>query len=388
MRYGPLSKTNESMNVFYRYIRWRRNIRLSFENDALKLAFARSVLLLTLITLIHVLLMVAFERFNWQDALWLTLTTLSTTGYGDISATTPEGKIATTVLLYMGGIFVLAKAAGDYFEYRANIRLKKMQGFWEWKMSDHLLIINSPAEQAEHFFTRLVEHLNISGVQSHSVQILTTQFPEGLPSQLSRMSGIAHYTGSGTVPMDLISANVQQARYIVILATEANNRVSDSQTFDVLHRLQALDLKSDTVILAECVDDDNRQRFRQAGANIIIRPIRAYPEMLIRTLQAPGSEQIIENLFSSLGDVYLRFEVNINQVLWKEIVCQLIQHDLGTAVAYINPETGLCETNPPANKIISTQSLFVMSNDNPPSSIAIQHVLADFAKPIEELEAV
>lgn len=172
MRYGPLSKTNESMNVFYRYIRWRRNIRLSFENDALKLAFARSVLLLTLITLIHVLLMVAFERFNWQDALWLTLTTLSTTGYGDISATTPEGKIATTVLLYMGGIFVLAKAAGDYFEYRANIRLKKMQGFWEWKMSDHLLIINSPAEQAEHFFTRLVEHLNISGVQSHSVQIL------------------------------------------------------------------------------------------------------------------------------------------------------------------------------------------------------------------------
>jgi len=172
--------------------------------------------------------------------------------------------------------------------------------------------------------------------------------------------------------------NVRQAKYIVILAKQEDNRDSDSRTFDILHRLQTLNLRDDVLILAECVDDDNRQRFSQAGAHVIIRPMRAYPGMLIRGLVAPGSEQIIENLFSSVGDLYLRYEVNIQQLLWKDIVCQFMQRDFGTAVAYINTETGLCDTNPHANQRITTNSLFVMTNDdNPPTTQEIQQALAD-----------
>ena len=366
------------MNIFYRYIHWRRNIQLSFEEDVIKFALFRSIFLLLSIIVAHVLLIVEFESFSWQDALWLTLTTLSTTGYGDISATTPEGKTATVVLLYFGGIFILAKAAGDYFEYRTSIRLKKMYGFWEWNMSDHILIINSPSQQGEQFFVRLLKHLHHSNIEANTVQILTDDFPTGLPSQLSRMAGLAHYTGCGTVPSDLIAASAQKAKYIVILAKQENDRDSDTRSFDILHRLQALKLRDDAIVLAECVDDENRPRFREAGASVIIRPMRAYPEMLIRGLLAPGSEQIIENLFSSLGDLYLRFEVDIKDVPWKEIVCRLMQQDFGTAVAYLDTETGLCNTNPHANMKITTQSLFIMTNDdNSPNQRAIQQALAD-----------
>jgi voltage-gated potassium channel len=321
-----------------------------------------------------------FEGFSWQDALWLTLTTLSTTGYGDISASTVEGKTATVVLLYLCGIFILAKAAGDYFEYRTNIRVKKMQGFWEWKMSNHILVINTPSQQGEQFFVRLMKHLHQSGMKSNTVQILTKQFPKGLPNQLATMPGLVHYSGSGTVPEDLLSVNISQAKYIIILAKQEDNRESDSITFDILHRLQALNLRKDALILAECVDDDHRQRFRQAGAEVIIRPMRAYPEMLIGSLVAPGAEQIIENLFSSLGDLYLRYEVTIKDILWKDIVCHLIQKDLGTAVAYINRETGQCDTNPHANQSITTDSLFIMTNDDKPiTTKEIQQALAEIA---------
>ena len=368
------------MDFFYRFINWRRNTQLSFEDDVLKRSLIRSALLLLMIIAAHVYLMTLFEAFSWQDALWLTLTTLSTTGYGDISATTPAGKTATVILLYLGGIFILAKAAGDYFEYRSNVRAKKMQGYWEWDMSDHILVINTPSQQGEQFFIRLVKHIRHSGLHSQTVQILTNQFPEGLPSQLSKMPGLVHYTGSGTLPEDLAAVNAQQAKYIVILAKQENERDSDSRTFDILYRLQELKLRADALVLAECVDDENRQRFKQAGANVIIRPMRAYPEMLVRSLVAPGSEQIIENLFSSLGDLYLRYEVNINKLSWKAIVCQLIQQDLGTAVAYIDSKTGQCKTNPHANIQITTHSLFIMArDDNAPTTIAIQQALAKAA---------
>lgn len=366
------------MDIFGRFIRWRRNTQLSFDENALKFSFLRSALLLLLIITVHVYLMVLFEPLNWQEALWLTLTTLSTTGYGDISATSAAGKIATSVLLYLGGIFILAKAASDYFEYRANIRLKKIQGIWEWNMSNHILVINTPSQQGEQFFIRLLKHLHHSEMKNHTVQILTTEYPNGLPSRLSKMPGLAHHTGSGTEPHDLLAVNSQQAKYIVILATHENNRDSDSQTFDILHRLQTLNLRKNTLILAECVDDNNRQRFRQSGANVIIRPMRAYPEMLISGLVAPGAEQIIENLLSSLGNLYLRFEVDIKALYWKDIVCQLIRQNFGLPVAYIDTETGLCNTNPDANKRITTKNLFVMANDNNQSSTtAIQKTLAE-----------
>jgi len=369
------------MNLFYRFINRRRNTQLSFEEDVLKHSLFRSAFLLLSIIIAHVYLMTLFEEFNWQDALWLTLTTLSTTGYGDISATTLAGKTSTVVLLYLGGIFILAKAAGDYFEYRANIRIKKMQGNWEWRMTNHILVINTPSQQGEQFFLRLLKHLQQSRLKLSTVQILTNKFPKGLPNQLSKMPGLVHYTGSGTDPKDLAAVNAQQAKYIIILAKQEENPESDSRTFDILHRLQELKLRDDALILAECVDDANRQRFRLAGANVIIRPMRAYPEMLIRTAVAPGAEQIIENLFSSSGDLYLRYEVNINALNWKDIVCQLIQQDLGTAVAYINNETGLCDTNPHANTKITTSSLFVMANDdNSPTAEAIQQALANISQ--------
>ncbi len=371
------------MNLFYRFINRRRNTQLSFEEDVLKHSLFRSAFLLLSIIIAHVYLMTLFEEFNWQDALWLTLTTLSTTGYGDISATTLAGKTSTVVLLYLGGIFILAKAAGDYFEYRANIRIKKMQGNWEWRMTNHILVINTPSQQGEQFFLRLLKHLQQSRLKLSTVQILTNKFPKGLPNQLSKMPGLVHYTGSGTDPKDLAAVNAQQAKYIIILAKQEDNPESDSRTFDILHRLQELKLRDDALILAECVDDANRQRFRLAGANVIIRPMRAYPEMLIRTAVAPGAEQIIENLFSSSGDLYLRYEVNINALSWKDIVCQLIQQDLGTAVAYINNETGLCDTNPHANTKITTSSLFVMANDdNSPTAEAIQQALANISQSI------
>jgi len=66
------------MHLFYRFINRRRNTQLSFEEDVLKHSLFRSAFLLLSIIIAHVYLMTLFEEFNWQDALWLTLTTLST----------------------------------------------------------------------------------------------------------------------------------------------------------------------------------------------------------------------------------------------------------------------------------------------------------------------
>lgn len=354
-----------------RFLIHRQHFRsLAFTEDEMRRQLLMSAFFLVTLFVLHVIAMMSFESLSPGDATWLTLTTATTVGYGDISAATAGGRISTVVLLYFGGIFILAKTAGDWFDYRTNARLRKKCGNWRWNMNGHTLIINTPSEDGEHFFLRVIEQLRASSEHREKlVQILTRRFPDGLPESLSRMSGLTHHNGDASDPGELRVVDADKASAIVILAREETNPDSDSRTFDILHRLKEIGV-DDALVLAECVDDRNRERFRAAGADIVIRPVRAYPEMLVRGLVAPGSEQIIENMFTASSDEYVRYDVSIETKPWHAVVCRLMQADLGTAVGYIDTETGRLETNPRAHTTIRASALFVIANEEAKASLS------------------
>ena len=190
--------------------------------------------------------MQGFEGMDLSDALRLTLTTVTTVGYGDLSAATPAGRAAPVVRRYVVGIFALAKIAG-YFDYRAARRLRKLRGEWDWNMHGHILITNMPARDGEQYF---------------------------------------------------------------------------------------------------------------------VRPLRACPGMIVLGIVAPGSEQIIENMFSSSSDEYRRFDVAVSNVDGKDVECRVIGHDLGTAVAYISATDGVLNGNPPANTRVYAKALILTVREN------------------------
>jgi voltage-gated potassium channel len=351
------------MHTFLRAL-WQRNQHqsLAFSSDELGQILIRSSLLLMLLVFLHTAAMVLFEDLSGADALWLTLTTATTVGYGDISAVTLWGRVSTVVLLYMGGIFVLAKVVGDYFDYRSGKRSQQKCGDWEWHMQEHILFINTPGEDGENFFLKVIEQIRAS-VRYHDslIQILTRRFPGGLPARLSEMAGISHRNRDALDDGELLKVDADKAAVIIILAKQERNADSDSRTFDILHRIQ--ETKTAAMVIVECVNDANRERFRKAGADVVMRPIRAYPEMLVRGLVAPGSEQIIENMFTSATDEYIRCEVKVQNVAWKTVVSRLIENDMGTAIAYIDQQTGAVETNPHANTQIDASAIFVIANE-------------------------
>ena len=358
------------MIVFFnRLLKRRRHSALAFTGDELRRQLLQSLIALTVLFSLHIIAMTLFENLTPGDALWLTLTTATTVGYGDISAASTAGRISTVLLLYLGGIFILAKTAGDYFEYRAQSQLRKKCGLWNWKMNNHILIINTPSEDGERFFLRIAEQLRANEVyRDKLVQILTRRFPDGLPQKLAQTAGLAHHHGDASDPDVLKAVGADKASVIAILARNEHHTDDDSRTFDILHRLRELGVGK-ALVLTECVDDRNRERFREAGADIVIRPVRAYPEMLVRGIVAPGAEQIIENMFTASSDEYVRYDVAIAGKPWHSIACQLIQNDLGTAVAYIDADTGRLETNPRAHARINASALFVIANEDAKAEI-------------------
>lgn len=318
-------------------------------------------ILLAVVVGLHCIAMVFFEDLNWWQAFWLTMTSATTTGYGDISAVTFWGQFSTIVLIYGMGITLVAQIASDYIELRITNKEMRIKGRMEWNtMQDHLLIINTPKYDTERYLDLLVTQVtNTPELAEVPIQILTPDFPEGLPLKL-RSQGVVHQTGEATTEGMLLSAGADKARYIIVLCSDYQEPYCDSVTFDILHRIQTL--HSSAFILAESIDDSNRTRFKKAGANAVIRPVRAYPEMLVRSLIAPGTEQVLENLFRYEGDHTIRLDIRLEGFTWADIVTRLIQNNIGTALGFEN-NNGDIITHPATSEKISARSLILLVGD-------------------------
>jgi hypothetical protein len=218
----------------------RHRVRRVIERPSIGRALARAGVLIAALVLLHVLAMMRFEQMPAFDGFWLTLTTLFTVGYGDLAAKTWEGRWATIVLLYFGGIYTLANFASQWFEWRADAKDRKWRGHWRWRMKDHLLILNSPSDNATSYFERLLQQLRQTPrFADCPVLLITRAFESGLPESLARL-GAAHHSAWGLDYLALRDSAPQHARAIAILAKSESEPTSDSITLDAITRVRAL----------------------------------------------------------------------------------------------------------------------------------------------------
>ena len=341
-----------------RYLRFTRHLA-----GAIRRRLARAVGLLALLFAVHTGVMMIAEGLALPDALWLTITTATTVGYGDFSAATPIGRLATVLCLYSFGIFLLAQIATDVFDYRTLQRERRRRGEFHWKhMKDHLLIVNVPAEDTETYLSRLVAQIRRTpSLSDLPVHLLTPRYPDGLPAELVN-AGVTHYHAVAESSRHLTAVNAGSARCVLVIADDAHDARSDALTFDVLSRIQQIERKgSGNVVVAEVVEDANRRRILDAGATTVVRPVRAYPELVVRALVAPGVEQVLENLFTHDAARLARFDVAFAGLRWGDLVVSFVHGGAGTPLGYID-EAGV-HTNPPADEVCSGSAVITLVAD-------------------------
>ncbi|MBY6195433.1 potassium channel family protein [Marinobacter hydrocarbonoclasticus] len=316
----------------------------------------------------HTLILWAAEPLSFFEAVWLTMTTLVTVGYGDYSPVTPVGRISTILLMFISAITLLTLIVSDYIEYRFYRRERILTGRWIYKMKDHIVIINTPRSGGEQYFMRFASQIR-SVPEYHTVPImlLTRQFPGGLPAELSDC-GVVHFHGAGNDPEALKSVHAGSAKHIIVLAADESDPMSDSLTFDIAHRLAESNLGGRTTV--ECVGDHNRGRFKALGVRTTIRPVRTYPEIMVRAVVAPGSEKVLEDMFNYERDHPHRYDLKLDDLTWADIVSALIRHGIGTALAYIDHDNEVI-CHPDTNAEVEGKGLIVLvrSSETPEVSV-------------------
>ena len=317
----------------------------------------------------NIIAMIYFEGLSLADSIWLTLTTMTTVGYGDLSAQTAMGRLATIVLMYGVGIFLLAQIVGEWIDYRINRRERMRKGLWRWNMKNHIVIVNSPEQDGVRYLRLLVEQIrNTPALEEYPIQVFSDAFPEGLPGELAKWGVVLHH-GQPEGRDNLADVDIESAEFIIVMAVNTHSIRSDSLTLDILDKLSDFNLTGH--VIAECVQDDNRERVLKHGAHAVIRPVRAYPELMVRAMAAPGTEVILEDLFTHEGVHPKRYDLDIPEQPWGELAARLLLAGLGTPIGYMDADQ-LVVTNPTANQQVDGSAIFVMVNhDTVPSIEAI-----------------
>lgn len=292
------------MHLIYQLNRRLKNIRRSF-SSALRGQIIMLGLLFLLLMVLHVLAMMLFEGLSVGDAAWLTITTATTVGYGDISATTAAGRLSTALLMYLGGIFILAQLAGLVFEATAEKREQRLYGKLPIDAREHLVIFG----WREAYVKEVVHQIRNSIAPLHDADIIiVSDQMTTLPNVLVQQQ-VRHVVGPVYQSETFDKAAVRQAATVVI-SPEREGRTADFTTLDLIERLRTYGVQAP--IIAEFQDNTRMDNARALGATHVQLFNPNYPDMLARSVLAPGAEVLVEEITKDSKTEMLVFHLPID----------------------------------------------------------------------------
>ncbi len=321
--------------------------------------------------LLHNALSAPDAIIDFSKSMYFTVISATTVGYGDhypIHNITQWYVIFLMILYLPFRFFYTAGVTGFLFKSYADL---KQIGRWFPMLYDHVIVYCN-AESIERnnymWLERFINENRKSLLYKSSDIIVVNS------NQDANESFLQYFSEKGTffTKVHFINANVNEekffqkinidkARKIYVLADE-NDISSDSEVFDMVYRIDK-ETDYNNGVTAELVNDNNRERIEKLGANVILRPNRSMPEMLITCTIAPGASRMIEEIVSRGGDSIERFSVSCHRFLWGDLLYHLNMEDIGTATALIYEDESV-DANPPGKtEVIDAKAILVLVNE-------------------------
>lgn len=243
-------------------------------------------------------------------------------------------------------------------------------------MNNHIVIINAPKYDPDIYFQRFISQIRANpATQKTPIVLLNDLYLDGLPMSLEHL-GVNFVSGHGNNETDFKLVNMEQAEHIIVLADDEHSADSDSLSFDICHRMKEHGLAYRVIV--ESVNDENRERFKSIGVKTVMRPIRSYPEVIVRTMESPGAEVLIEDMFTRANDIIMRYPLWLEGDKWKDVMLAMLEADLGTPLAYVSKE-GKVNIHPSTNEPVYGQSiLMLVRSEEIPNEQSVKEAFSQF----------
>ncbi|MFZ0549080.1 MAG: potassium channel protein [Candidatus Promineifilaceae bacterium] len=224
---------------------------------SLRRSLAPVLLALAAVLLIGTLGYRLLEQWSYIDALYMTVITLSTVGFGETRALSPIGRIFTIFLIVLG-VSTVAYALSSIGEYILNVRVgprvreRRIMRMIN-KFEDHFIICG---------FGR-VGRSSYETLKEANRQIVIIEKADAHAEDPLNM-GLTVVVGDATRDETLRNAGIEKAKGLVICGG------SDSDNLFIV--LSARALNPNLFIVARTVSPENESKMLRAGADRVVSP--------------------------------------------------------------------------------------------------------------------
>jgi voltage-gated potassium channel len=254
------------------------------------------------------------EGWTLLDALYMTMITLTTVGYGETHTLSPNGRIFTIVLLVFSMTtlgYAISTIASFVIEGQLNtlIRGRKMDRKIA-NLQNHIILCGGG---------RTGKHIAGEFHKTRTPFVIIEQDIHVL-DHISHIQSIPHLLDDATEDETLINAGIDRAIGLVAALGDDKDNV-----FIVL---SARSLNPGLRIVARCNEEENEEKLRKAGANEIVSPNSIGGLRMASIMIRPTVVGFLDEMMRVTGET-LRFEeVHVSQIPGLENQ-SLAQADIG-----------------------------------------------------------
>jgi len=293
------------------------------------------------------------EGWNYLDAFFMTLITITTIGYQEIHPLTEIGKSFDIVLIFLGvgsaaytfASFTRFVVEGEMQRYFGRRRLDKTI----MRMSGHYIVCGNG--RIGSLISQELQHSNKS--------FLVIDTDPGVMESLER-TGIPHILGNASDEDVLMKAGIKRAKGLIATAS--------SDMTNVYIILIAKELNPDLFVLARAETEDSVKNLRRAGANKVVSPYLIGGRHMANIILKPTVVDFIELATGEKIEDYIiqmeGFKIREDsRLVGKTLKDAPIRKDIGLIVVAVRDRNGRMIFNPGADHTISVDDVLVCIGD-------------------------
>jgi voltage-gated potassium channel len=281
------------------------------------------------------------DRYTLLDSIYMTITTLTTVGYGEVHPLEPSGRIFTIILLLVGVLtffytvteLVRLVISGEFQELLGRRRMERNLA----EMKNHMIICG---------YGRMGRHVCDEFSRRGLPFVIIDRRAEAL-RDFDRAHGIA-LEGDATSDTVLRHAGVERARALVtVAASDADN---------LFITLSARLLNDKLFIVARAEGELAEEKLRRAGASRVVTPYAIGGAKVAMAVLRPAVVDFIE-LATGTERLDLQIEETLIQpgsrLAGVTLHASGLRQDLGVIVVAIKKENGHLVSNPPGDAVMT-----------------------------------
>jgi len=223
------------------------------------------------------------EGWPFMDALYMTVITIATVGYGEVHKVSTAGQIFTVLLIFLGVGFFLY-VVGNTVQFLVEGRIRHVLGRRILdkqinKLKDHFIICG---------YGRMGRALCSYLIQKYLNVVVIEQNTKRVP--VMDEDGILYLVGEATDETILMKAGIKSARGIIsVLGTDADN---------VFLVLIAKGLNPELFIMARANQNSTEKTLYTAGATKVVAPHALGARRMAHAILRPTVIHFLELAFS------------------------------------------------------------------------------------------